>query len=326
MTLTRADGHAQLMTLRVAEIRDEAERVRSFELRDPGGAELPAFDAGAHLQVEVELPDGHAALRRYSLFGDPADRRRYLIAVLLAVEGRGGSRFMHERIKPGSILRVAPPTSGFALAEATHTVLIAGGIGITAILSLVRTLSRHGRSYELHYAARTPARMAFRQRIEAIAGAKARFYFSHVERPRIIDIDALMAVPKPGTHVYVCGPPELLRAVVARGEAAGWPTAQIHTESFGPTRHGGDNPIEIRLVRAARTVLVAAEESVLDAILNAGVWMPHECRRGTCASCMTRVLAGEPDHRDLCLTPELRDRYMCPCVSRAHSGHLTLDL
>lgn len=314
------------MTLRVASIRDEAERIRSFELRDPGGAELPAFDAGAHLQVEVELPDGRAALRHYSLCGDPDDRSRYAIAVLLEAQGRGGSRFMHERLEPGSSLRIVPPVNGFPLLKAEHVILIAGGIGITPVLSMVLALSRYGRSYELHYAARTPARMAFREALEAIAGERAHFYFSHVERPQLIDLRALLAAPAAGTRVYVCGPPELVGAVTSLAEECGWPNDWIHAESFGPQVRTGDRRIEVHLERSAVTVRVAPEESILDAILNAGVRAPHECRRGACGSCMTRVVAGDPDHRDVCLSRELRESYMCTCVSRARSNHLTLDL
>lgn len=321
-----ASPEDELMILRVADVRDEAERIRSFELRDPGGAELPPFEAGAHLQVEVELAGGRAAHRHYSLLGDPRDRSRYRIAVFLKAEGRGGSRFMHERIEPGSSLRVAPPENGFPLLEAEHTILIAGGIGITPILSMVRTLEQHGRSYELHYAARTPARMAFREGIEALAGERAHFYFTHVERPQLVDLGALLATPRPGAHVYVCGPAVMIRAVISLGEKAGWPKGRIHSESFGPARLPGDRVIEVRLERSALTVQVVPGETILDAILNAGVWAPYECRRGECASCMTRVVAGEPDHRDVCLSQELRERYMCTCVSRARSNHLTLDL
>lgn len=315
------------MTLQVSDVRDEGEGIRAFDLRDPGGADLPPFEAGAHLQVEVELPAGRAALRHFSLLGDPRDRGRYRIAVLLEPEGRGGSRYMHERIEPGSTLRIAPTENGFPLVlQAEHSILIAGGIGITPILSMVRTLTQHGSSYELHYAARTPERMAFRDGIEALAGEKAHLYFTDVERPQPVDLKALLATPGPGAHVYVCGPPGMIRAVTSLGEEAGWPKGRIHSESFGPKQRAGDRALEVHLERSGLTVQVAPGQTVLDAILRAGVWAPYECRRGECASCMTRVVAGEPDHRDVCLSGELRGTYMCPCVSRARSDHLTLDL
>jgi vanillate O-demethylase ferredoxin subunit len=191
---------------------------------------------------------------------------------------------------------------------------------------MVRALAQEGSSYEVHYGARTPAQMAFREGIEALAGEKAHFYFSHVERPREVDLAALLATPRPGEHVYVCGPTGMIRAVTTLGEEAGWPAGRIHSESFGATRRVGDRAIAVYLERSALTVQVAAGQTILDTILDAGVWAPYECRRGECGSCMTRVVAGKPDHRDLCLSQTLRETYMCTCVSRTHSDHLTLDL
>lgn len=327
MTWFEVSPDDRLMTLQVTSTRDEADGIRSFDLRDPGGAELLPFEAGAHLPVAVELRNGEATLRHYSLFGNPRDRSRYRIAVLLEAGGRGGSRFMHETIEPGSPLRVAPPEAGFPLRlEADHSILIAGGIGITPLLSMVETLRQHERSYELHYAARTPARMAFRQEIAALAGPKAHFYFTHVARPQSLDLGALLTSPRPGTHLYVCGPPGLIHAVRSKALAAGWSRDRIHFESFGPKQRPGDRAITVHLERSALTIQVAPGETVLDALLHAGVWAPYECRRGECGSCMTRVVAGEPDHRDLCLSQEIRETYMCTCVSRARSDHLTLDL
>jgi vanillate O-demethylase ferredoxin subunit len=321
----RAPPGGTIVNLRVTDIRDEAVGIRSFDLRDPGGADLPPFEAGAHVGVTVELPDGRAAERHYSLLGDPRDRNRYRIAVLLEAEGRGGSRLMHEGIEAGSSLRVSPPENGFPLREAEHSILIAGGIGITPILSMVRTLGPRGGSYELHYAARTPARMAFREDIEALAGRNAHFYVPDVGR-RTVDLEAILATPSQGARVYVCGPPAMIRAVALVGDQAGWPKDRIHFESFGAHQRAGDRAIEVHLERSGLTLQVGPGEAILDALLNAGVWAPYECRRGACGSCMTRVVAGEPDHRDVCLSQELRDQYMCTCVSRARSRHLTLDL
>jgi len=314
------------MTLRVTDTREEAEGIRCFELQDPGGADLPAFEAGAHLEVEVELPSGQPALRSYSLLGDPRDQRRYRIAVLLEPGGRGGSRFMHERIAAGTTLRVGAPANGFRLREAEHTILVAGGIGITPILSMVRVLAANGRSFELHYAATTPARMAFRETVESLAGPRAHLYFTGLGPHRPMDISALLSAATAATHVYVCGPRGLIRAVTAFGEQAGWPTSRIHVESFGATSRTSDAAIDVHLERSALTLHVAPDETILDAILRVGVWAPYECRRGECGTCMTRIIDGEPDHRDVCLSQEIRQHYMCTCVSRARSERLTLDL
>ena len=325
---TRPEARAskEPVTLRVTEVRDEAEGIRSFELREPQGHDLAPFEAGAHLPIEVELPDSRTALRYYSLLGDQRDRRRYRIAVLLEPMSRGGSRLMHEHVSQGSTLRAHAPENGFPLIGADHSILIAGGIGITPILSMVRTLEQQGRSYELHYAARTPARMAFREEVGAFRGGQTHLYFTHVDRPDTIDLEGLFATAKSEASVYVCGPPGLIRAVTSMGDHVGWPMNRIHVESFGPTQHDGDRSIDVYLARSALTVQVAAGDTILDAILRAGVWAPYECRRGNCATCMTQVISGEPDHRDVCLTEALRETYMCTCVSRARSGHLTLDL
>jgi vanillate O-demethylase ferredoxin subunit len=316
-----------LMLVEVTRVREEAEGVRSFELRDRDGGDLPPFEAGAHVEVEVHLADGRPGLRHYSLLGDPTDRSCYWIGVLREPDSRGGSRFMHERVALGSSLRISRPINDFPLeSSASHSILIAGGIGITPILSMSHALTQRGQSFELHYAARTPERMAFRDRIEAIAGAGAYFYHTHIERPDLFDLRALLSTPRMGTHVYACGPLGLIRAVTEFADEGNWPKSQIHFESFGGGASSSNGTISLYLERSEISLQVGPGETLLDAILEAGVWAPYECRRGTCASCMTRVVAGEPDHRDACLSSELQATYMCPCVSRAHSDHLTLDL
>jgi ferredoxin-NADP reductase len=313
------------MTLSVSAIRDEAEGIRSFDLQEPDGAALPPVEAGAHLRVEVTLPSGRTARRHYSLLGDPQDRHRYRIAVRLELAGRGGSRYLHQCVHVGSRLRVEGPDNAFTLHDAPHTVLIAGGIGITPILSMVRALARHGRSYEVHYVARTQARMAFREELACIAGPRAHLYVTEASSATASLADAL-STRSPGTRLYVCGPPRLLRDVSDMAARVEWPPHHIHTESFGPQASSADHPLEVRLTRSALTLTVGAGETILDALLTAGIWVPYECQRGTCAACMTRVVAGTPDHRDSCLSDALRAEHMCVCVSRAHSRHLTLDL
>lgn len=315
------------LPLQVAAIRDEAEAIRSFELRHAAGSRLPPFDTGAHLTLEVELPDGTLAPRQYSLLGDPSDRDCYRIAVLREDAGRGGSRFLHDRISPGSQLRAAAPENGFPLLPgAEHTILIAGGIGITAILGMARALERAGASFELHYVARTPDRMAFRETIATLAGARARFYHSEPPWCRPLVLADVLRAPHAGGQVYVCGPTGLIRAASAAAAQAGWSRRQVHFEGFGPKQRAGDHPITVHLARSGITVNVVAGQTILDALLDAGVWAPYECRRGTCASCMTPVVSGLPDHRDLCLSDALREHHICTCVSRATSDHLTLDL
>ena len=141
-----------------------------------------------------------------------------------------------------------------------------------------------------------------------------------------MDISVLLSAATPATHVYVCGPHGLIRAVTAFGEQSGWPRSRIHVESFGATSLTTDGAIDVHLERSAITLRIAPDETILDAILRAEVWAPDQCRRGECGTCVTRVIDGEPDHRDVCLSQEIQQHYMCTCVSRARSDRLTLDL
>lgn len=327
MTDFMPDADTGMETLRVTDLWNETPTIRSFELRSVDGGDLPRFDAGAHLPLEVVLPNGQRGIRQYSLFGDSEDRSRYRIAVLLEPDGRGGSRYLHEQVTPGSILRAQPPENAFPLAlQAEHSILVAGGIGITPILSMIRTLERHGRSYDVHYTARTSAEMAFRETIESLAGGRGHLHFTRVEAPHTLDLRSLLTTPIPGVHLYVCGPRGMIRNAVALCEEYGWPRGQLHVESFGAKQRAGDRAIDVHLRLSGLTVQVGPGETILAALLEAGVWAPSECGRGECGSCMTRIIDGEPDHRDVCLSQEMRSRYICTCVSRAHSDHLTLDL
>lgn len=180
-------------TLKVSRIADECASIKSFELVDPMGGELPAFTAGAHLTIAVELRDGRVGWRSYSIASDPADRSSYLIAVLLEKHSSGGSEFMHRGVRKGDILRVRGPHNQFSLADgASQHLLIAGGIGITPILSMVRTLCRRSSAFELHYSARTHDAMAFRDIVTAICGSKAKLYVDNGDSTNGMDLKGLL--------------------------------------------------------------------------------------------------------------------------------------
>lgn len=327
MNSHEASADGATLALRVTDIHDETGSIRSFEFRPADSGMLPEYEAGAHLEVEVELPDGQRALRPYSLIGDQADRHRYRIAVLLEADGRGGSRYLHQQVGPGTVLRAARPENAFAMApRAEHSIMLAGGIGITPILSMIRTLERQGQSFEVHYTARTPMEMAFRETIGSLDGGAGHLYYSRVAGHQSLDLRSLLANPKPGVHLYVCGPRGMIRSVLELSGEFGWPRGQLHFESFGAKQLPDDRAIDVHLALTGITVRVAPGETILEALLKAGVWAPSECGRGECGSCMTRLIDGEPDHRDVCLSQEMRSSYLCTCVSRARSGHLTLDL
>jgi vanillate O-demethylase ferredoxin subunit len=274
----------------------------------------------------VRLADGAWAERHYSLVSDPADRGAYEIGVLLEPGGSVGSRFLHEQITQGDRIETGLPRNAFPLvAGAQHSILIAGGIGITPILAMLRRLVCEDRSFELHYSERRASHLAFRAAIEAFAANRAWFCASREAGGSRIDVDAVLRSPRPGTHVYVCGPRRLIEDVRETATHGGWDAGQIHFESFGSKPSPGETRIRVHLARSGRSFDVPPGQSILDTLLDAGIAVPHDCKRGECSLCATRVLKGEPEHRDLCLSSDERRQSMCICVSRAKSDELTLD-
>ena len=317
----------ETLSLQVERIQQETDRVKSFRLRAADGNELPEVLPGAHLQLKVKLPDGSDAKRHYSLLNHPDDRSSYEIGVLKEPQGRGGSLYLHEHIQEGDVLEIQLPKNAFPMAtSANHSILIAGGIGITPILSMMHALSSANLSFEMHYSARTYSGLAFRDRIERIAGDNANFYASKEPNGQRLDLKKLLATSKPGSHVYVCGPRGMINAVREGAAEQGWPSTHIHFESFGAQPLANDKAIRVHLYKSNKTVNVPADRSILDTLLDAGVSIPHDCKRGECTMCTTRVIEGEPDHRDLCLNAEEKKSSMCVCVSRAKGKNLTLCL
>ncbi len=315
------------MKLTVSRIRVEAERVRSFELRSVGGDQLPSFTPGSHLAIQVRLKSGQNERRRYSILSDGEDRTRYEIAVLREASGRGGSLFMHEAVGGGDLIEVSEPRNDFPLAaDASHSIFIAGGIGITPILAMLRKLISEGASFEIHYAARARETMAYAEEVGRLAGDRATLYFGGRAGDTPLDVPALLSAPADGAHVYVCGPAGLIRAVRDIALEKGWRHEQIHFESFGGSAKTDDRPFQVELARSQMSLEVATSQSILDALLEAGVWATYDCKRGECGMCMTPVLEGEPDHRDVFLTESDREGFICTCVSRANGERLVLDL
>jgi len=317
------------LKVRVLRRLAEAEGVCSYELeRDDGGA-LPPFAAGSH--VDVLLPGG--LTRQYSLCNDPGQSQRYQIAVLREPSSRGGSAAMHDGVAEGDVLQISAPKNHFALAhEATSHLLMAGGIGITPLLCMAERLAHTAGAFELHYSTRSVARTAFLQRIRSAPwGSRAQFHFDDGAAAQRLDITSLLKDPAPGRHLYVCGPKGYMDAVLGTARAAGWPEDRLHHEYFASDAaapQAGDGSFEVMLASSGRIVVVPADRSVVQALAAAGVEVPTSCEQGVCGTCLTRVIDGQPDHRDLYLTPEeqaANDQFM-PCCSRAKSPRLVLDL
>lgn len=305
----------------------EAEGIARFEFVHASGGALPAFTAGAHIDVLLS----EALVRQYSLCNAPAQQDRYVLGVLLEPASRGGSQAMHA-LAEGDEISVSVPRNHFELApEAERSLLIAGGIGVTPILAMAETLAAAGADFEFHYCSRSQARTAFRDRLAAAAYAdRLRHHFDDGPQAQRFDIAATLARPAPGTHLYVCGPKGFMDAVLESARAQGWPEAQLHYEYFAGAEVDttGDQAFDVRLARSGRTVHVAADQSVTAALTAAGVDLPVSCEQGVCGTCLTRVLDGTPEHRDMYLTPEeqaANDQFT-PCCSRARSKLLVLDL
>ena len=312
------------LDLTVTGVRVLTPRIRAYTLAAANARPLPTFDAGAHLEVPVSLPDGTQALRHYSIASDPARRDTFEVAVLREDDGRGGSVAMHDGMQIGLTIRTQPPRNHFALhRDHRPTLLIAGGIGITPVKAMAHTLARRGTPFTLHYAARSEREMAYRHELADVAGDALRAYCS--DRSERIDINAILREALDDAIVYVCGPARLIDSVVTEAQALGM-ADRIRSERFGVSSDGPMHPIQVELARTGTTIDVAADESVLDALLDAGISAPYSCRTGVCGTCAVPVLDGEPDHRDAVLTDAQKESLMCPCVSRASGDHLRLDL
>jgi tetrachlorobenzoquinone reductase len=303
-----------------------AEGVRMLELVAVAGP-LPGFRAGDH--IDLELAPG--LVRSYSLVGAPEPAPGcYRVAVALERDGRGGSRLVHS-LHEGARLVVRPPVGGFPLLEnAAHTVLIAGGIGITPILSMVRRLVQLDASWELHYAARSPRATAFLPLLEALdpGHQRVRLYLGEGGGARRLEVGRVIAATPPTGHLYCCGPTALLDEFVAA--TAGIDPGRVHLERFRADEVvAADNQgLTVELALSGRTIQVGDGETILDALLDAGVEVPFSCMEGVCGSCRTKVLDGTPDHRDSVLSAAERaaGETMIVCTSRAKGDHLVLDL
>lgn len=317
------------LRLRVVDVRAEARDVMRLELADADGRVLPAFEPGAH--VVLKLPNGVA--RSYSLLNDWRERDRYVLGVGRSETSRGGSAYVHAELRSGAEIRCDAPANNFRLQDdAGHYVFIAGGIGITPILSMIRWCEAMGRSWQLTYAVRNRARIAFYEEL-ATYGDKVRFHCDD-EHGGPLPVAQCMAGLAQHAQVYCCGPAPLMQAVQACG--GGLPAEALHFEWFSAPSQAeapaADVPTSagfwIDLARSGRSFFVPDTQSILDVLEHHGHEVPFSCREGACGTCETAVCGGEPDHRDY-IYPEFQRpalRSMLVCVSRARSERLVLDL
>lgn len=319
-----------MLEVRVASKKTAARDICAFELVSASGEALPSFTAGSH--IDVHTPDG--PIRQYSLCNDPRESSRYVIGVLRDPFSRGGSRSMHERLMQGDVLRIGAPRNLFGLVTGDHhSLLLAGGIGITPLLSMAEHLTATAGEYRLHYCTRGSDRTAFRGRLsDADLAKRVTYHFDDGDPSQKLDIQQVLSDQPDGTHLYVCGPSGFIDHVLKAAGAAGWPSQRLHHESFsGPLVEPGviqGAAFDVVLARSSRVIRVGANETVAAALAAAGVKVPLSCEQGICGTCMTPVLSGEPDHRDMFMTDEehARNDAFTPCCSRARSNTLVVDL
>lgn len=311
--------------LLVYAMRLEAKNIISIELREPNNHELPSFSAGAHIDLKLDI----GLFRSYSLLNSPGDRDRYLIAVLKNADGQGGSRFIHEELRVGQRLSCTLPRNNFPLDEAAErTVLVAGGIGITPILSMMDRLVAAGKNFRLLYCARSRNEAAFVEYIAANFGDNASFYFDD-EHGGPPDLMGILANQPKQTHFYCCGPAPMLEAFEKVCSASGY--ENTHIERFAAPLDVAREDLqdyEVFLKKKGITVKVPRGTPMIDALEEAGVDIPFSCREGVCGACETRVLSGIPEHRDsvLSIREQVLGQKIMVCVSGCKSASLTLDL
>ncbi|SLN70678.1 Phthalate 4,5-dioxygenase oxygenase reductase subunit [Roseovarius albus] len=311
----------------IAARSEQTENIVSFELQREDGSALPAFSAGSH--IDVVLPG--EVIRQYSLWNDPSETHRYCLGVLNEPNGRGGSTAMHG-MKQGAKLQISAPRNNFELDPvARRSMLFAGGIGITPILSMAQALHDQGAEFELHYCARAPERMAFRDVLEAAPFSdRVQFHFDNGPKAQKLDLDILTKAPDAGTHLYVCGPTGFMDAVLGSAKEA-WLAASLHREYFSADAvesDGEDRAFKIQLNSTGDVLDVPADKSIVEVLAEVGIEIPVSCEQGICGTCLTPVLQGTPDHKDLVLTEEEHEDndQMTLCCSRALTDLLVLDL
>jgi|GEM_PF-31865 len=328
---------AEVLSVTVASKTTVAEGIVSLELVSPDGGPLPPFKAGAH--VDVYLGDlvglgetSEPLVRQYSLCNDPGETHRYVIGVLLEPNSRGGSRTVHQRVQVGDRLNIGRPRNAFQLDESgKRSLLFAGGIGITPILSMAWRLHSLGADFELHYCTRSEERMAFRALLQAAPFAdKVHLHFDNGPDNQKLDIDGVLGTVQEGHHVYVCGPEGFMNFVLGATERFQWPAGNVHREYFAAEAVdvSGDRPFQVKLASTGAVYTVPSDKTIAETLIEAGVEVATSCEQGMCGACLTPVLEGEAEHRDTVQTDEEKagHKQITLCCSRARGDLLVLDL
>jgi len=321
------------LELKVTKLRDLTSNIKMFELVNAKGGDLPAFEAGAH--IDFKLPDGK--IRSYSLANDPTETNRYVTAILKDVNGKGGSVWMHENVKEGDVLTATEPLQNFPLVEdAANSILLAGGIGITPMLAMGYRLKALGKKVHLHYCSRSAEETAFMDEVKQLFGDDVTFHHDGGDPSKGINLKETFKDHAEGTHLYVCGPAGLLNAT--RDAVAHWPEGTVHFELFTSARsdeqvaemESRENfEFEVELKQSGVTLTIPADRSILDVMIEEGYGVPYACEEGWCGACVIPMLGGKADHRDEVLSDaeKAANDKIQVCISRALPGEkLILDM
>jgi len=326
-TATRGEVSATadaLIEVRLTAIRYAARDTNIFEFRRPDGQPLPAYEPGAH--VDMHLPSGH--MRNYSLIVAKPEPGVYMFAIKRDPASRGGSRYIHDELHVGRTLKISAPRNNFRLKEdAQHTILLAGGIGITPIWCMVQRLEELKRPWALHYGCRSRADMAFLDQLSGMSGA--RFHFDDEDAGRVLDVAGIVAAAPRDAHLYCCGPTPMLAAFEAASRE--WPREQIHIEYFTPRQDLGKpkkGGFTVELARSGQEFFIPEGRTILEVLLDEGVDVDYSCELGICGACEQRVISGTPEHRDSILTEEeqAENKRVMICCAGCKSERLVLDL
>jgi len=314
------------ISARIARRQVEAEGIISLDLVSLEGSDLPPFSAGSHIDVEI----APGLIRQYSLCTPGGEHGHYQIAALRDPQSRGGSIAIHEQLREGDTVRVSAPRNHFPLQPTEGvSLLLAGGIGITPLLCMAERLAATGGCFRLHYCARSPERTAFRDRIAGSPiGAHTHFHFDSEGPAAALDPAGLFAAMGPEDHAYVCGPSGFIDWIDEAARTAGLPPERLHREYFAAGEaavpEGGNRSFAITIASTGQVVQVGADETVAAALSRVGHEVPTSCDHGVCGTCITRILEGDPDHRDLLGLSGHAE--FTPCCSRAKTPTLVLDL
>jgi ferredoxin-NADP reductase len=311
-----------LIEVRLTAIRYAARDTNLYEFRRPDGGKLPAAEPGAH--IDLHLPNG--LMRQYSLTMPDPDPNAYVVGIKRDPESRGGSKYIFESLHVGRLIKISAPRNNFPLKEdAPHTVLVAGGIGVTPIWAMAQRLNATGKPWEMHYACRSRQDTAFLSELEKLSGP--RFHFDEEAKGKFLDINAIVAGAPKGAHFYCCGPLPMLNAFEAATKPL--PPEQVHVEYFtakeAPNLEGG---FVVQLQRAGKEFVIPPGKSILEVLRDAGLNVPYSCEEGICGACETVVISGIPDHRDSVLTDKERaaNKTMMICCGGSKSDKLVLDI